>query len=284
MFPHVFRHPGFFSLSLLLAGTPALAGDADPSLTLPRWKELAGGVAFARVEATRYCRLGSVGIAVVRLDPTRCRLEPYHELEFSDQATILDWEARLKAPVVLNAGLYDTNRRHLGTLRRQGRDLGGSRHVSWKGVLALDPREAGLPPATLLDLSSPEDIALETKYATAVQSMMLFDRKGDIRVRRTDRIARRSAVALDRQGRILLLVTEGAYTLWDTGALLRESGWDLVQALALDGGNEASLIVESNGVRYRSFENDRSGSDVATLVTLPAILAVRLSNAPARRP
>jgi hypothetical protein len=42
--------------------------------------------------------------------------------------------------------------------------------------------------------------------------------------------------------------------------------------------------VESNGVRYRSFENDRSGSDVATLVTLPAILAVRPSKAPAHRP
>ncbi|HYV51348.1 MAG TPA: phosphodiester glycosidase family protein [Dongiaceae bacterium] len=284
MFPRVFRHPGFFSLFFLWVASPAVAGDVVPSLTPPRWKELAGGVAFARVEATRYCRLGSVGIAAVRLDPTRCRIEPYHENEFSDRATILDWEARLKAPVILNAGLYDTNRRHLGTLRRQGRDLGGSRHVSWKGELALEPREEGLLPAVLLDLSLPEDIALETKYATAVQSMMLFDRNGEIRVRRSDRIARRSAVALDRQGRVLLLVTEGAYTLWETGVLLRESGWDLVQALALDGGNEASLIVESNGVRYRSFENDRSGTDVATLVTLPAILAVRPAGAPAHRP
>ncbi len=284
MFPRVFLKPGFISLSFLLAGTSALAGDLVPSLTQPRWKDLGGGMAFARVEATRYCRLGSAGIAAVRLDPTRCRLEPYHELEFTDQATILDWEARLKAPVILNAGLYDTNRRHLGTLRRRGRDLGGSRHVTWKGVLVLDPQEAGLAPAALLDLSFPEDVALEHKYATAVQSMMLFDRTGDIRVRKSERVARRSAVALDRQGRVLLLVTEGAYTLWDTGALLRESGWDLVQALALDGGNEASLIVDSNGVRYRSFENDRSGADVATLVTLPSILAVRPANAPARRP
>src|SRR5262245_14803282 len=284
MFSRVFRHPGFLSLSFLLAGSPVLAGDVGSSLTAPQWKELAQGVSFARVEAKRYCRMGSVGIAAVRLDPTRCRVEPYHELEFSDPATILAWEARLKVPVVLNAGLYDTNRRHLGTLRRQGHDLGGSRHMTWKGVLVLDPREAGLAPAALLDLSLPEDVALEAKYATAVQSMMLFDRHGEIRVRRSERIARRSAVAQDRSGRILLLVTEGAYTLWDTGALLRESGWDLVQALALDGGNEASLVVESNGLRYRSFENDRSGSDVATLVTLPSILAVRLTHAPAHRP
>ena len=284
MFPDIFRYPGFLALFSLLLGTPVLGGDFDPSLTTPRWKELANGVAFARIEATRYCKMGSPGVAAVRLDPTRCRIEPYHELEFSQTATILEWEKRLKAPVVLNAGLYDTNRRHLGILRRKGRDLGGNRHVSWKGVLAMDPRETGLPAAALLDLSLPEDVALENKYDTVVQSMMLFDRNGDIRVRQSDRIARRSAVALDRQGRVLLLVTEGAYTLWDTGVLLRESGLDLVQALALDGGNEASLIVDSNGVRYRSFENDRSGSDAATLVTLPSILAVRPGTDSPRRP
>jgi len=279
MFPVVFRHPGLLGLYVMLAANPIPPAYANPSLTTPEWKEVAGGVAFTRVVATRYCQMGSPGIAAVRLDPARCRLEPYHELEFSQTATIVEWEERLRAPVVLNAGLYDTHRRHLGTLRRQGRDLGGNRHVSWKGVLVLDPKEAGLAPAALLDLSLPEDVALEDKYATAIQSMMLFDRKGDIRVRRSDRLARRSAIALDNQGRVILLVTEGAYTLWDTGALLRESGWDLVQALALDGGNEASLIVEANGVRYRSYENDRSGSDVATLVTLPSILAVRSGTA-----
>jgi len=90
-------------------------------------------------------------------------------------------------------------------------------------------------------------------------------------------------VAMDKQGRVLLVVTEGAYTLWDIGVLLRESGWELVQALALDGGNEASLVVDLNGVRYRSFENDRSGSDAATLVTLPAILAVQVGATAAKK-
>ena len=42
------------------------------------------------------------------------------------------------------------------------------------------------------------------------------------------------------------------------------------------------LVVNGNGVRYRSFENDRSGSDPSTLVTLPSILALR-PEAPARR-
>jgi len=262
-----------------VAGKSAPLGDSTTeqpaSLTAPQWTEVVPGVSFARVEARRYCRSGSPGVGVVRMDPARCRIEPHHEREYSKEATILEWQDRLHTPVILNAGLYDVNRRHLGTLRRRGKDLGGNRHESWKGVLVTDPRESGLPSVSLLDLSLPEDVELEAKYGTAVQSMMLFDPQGNIRVRQSERIARRSAVAMDEAGRIVILVTEGAYTLWETGALLRESGWRLVKALALDGGNEASLVVNANGVRYRSFENDRSGSDPSTLVTLPSVLTLR---------
>lgn len=286
MFWNIFPVPVFVTLFTIIfgagEGSRPSTGSIQRSLTAPDWAEVVPGVAFARVRATRYCRQGSSGVAVVRMDPYRCHIEPYHETEYSTRATILEWQERLRTPVLLNGGLYDLNRRHLGILRRRGRDLGGNRHETWKGVLALDPREAALPPAALLDLASPGDVRLVEKYGTAVQSMMLFDTQGDIRVRKSDRIARRSAVAMDASGRIFLLVTEGAYTLWDTGALLRESGFELVEALALDGGNEASLVVNGNGVRYRSFENDRSGSDPSTLVTLPSILALR-PEAPARR-
>ena len=286
MFWNIFPVPVFVTLFTIIFGMGEGAGPSTGSiprsLTAPDWAEVVPGVAFARVRATRYCRQGSTGVAVVRMDPNRCRIEPYHETEYSKRATILDWQERLHTPVLLNGGLYDANRRHLGILRRRGRDLGGNRHETWKGVLALDPRESELPPAALLDLASPGDVHLEEKYGTAVQSMMLFDTKGDIRVRKSDRIARRSAVAMDKSGRIFLLVTEGAYTLWDTGALLHESGFELVEALALDGGNEASLVVNANGVRYRSFENDRSGADPSTLVTLPSILALR-PELPAKR-
>jgi uncharacterized protein YigE (DUF2233 family) len=270
------RGPG---LAALLFGVPqaAPARDAsDPSeasLTAPVWTELAPGLSFARVQARRYCRAGSPGVAAVRVDPARCWIAPYHESEFTTPATVEAWQERLQAPVVLNAGLYDQDRRHLGLLRRRGQDLGGNRHGSWKGVLVFDPREPNLPLATVLDLSSPEDQLLEPRYDTAVQSMMLLDRSGEIRVRKSDRLARRSAVALDQTGRILLLVTEGTYTLWESGALLRESGWDLVEAIALDGGNEATLIVNANRVHYRTFEND-SESAYTALVTLPSILAV----------
>jgi len=266
---------------VIQAGAPAGFGDQPTaaSLTPPQWREIAPGLEFARVLALRYCRSGSPGLGAVRLDPARCRVEPYHEKEYprSAAATVDAWQRRLNAPVILNAGLYGEDRRHLGVLRRDGRDVGGSRHPSWKGMLAAGADLAGIPPAAVLDLTMPEEASRSERYPHAVQSMMLLDRQGGIRVRRTKRVAPRTVVAEDSAGKLYLLVTEGQFTLWETGALLREAGWHLTAALALDGGNEANLVVESPAVRYRTYlgKNDGGEGDfLRASVTLPCVLAV----------
>jgi hypothetical protein len=263
---------------------PEFSRDADPpsptSLTPAIWIRVAPGIEFARVEALRIPHSGNAGIAVVRLDPARVRIEPYHETEYpgAGPVTIDGWQKRLGAPVVLNAGLYDESRRHLGRLQRGGNDLGGIPHTRWNGVLASGARADSLPAARLLDLSQPGDSTRMAGYANLVQSMMLFDAEGRTRVRESDRTAPRTLVAADTAGGIYLVVTEGAYTLAACVDLLRSAGWGLRAALALDGGNEANLAVESPAVRYRSYagvdgQNPAEGLFRAG-VRLPAVVAV----------
>ncbi len=276
------------------SGEPPRAGGmtgepAPPSITAPVWTEAAPGLEFARVQALRYCREGSPGVALVRIDPARCRIEPHHESEFPGEppAAIEGWMERLRAPVVFNAGLYDESRRHLGTLVRDGRDLGGIEHRTWKGMLVAAPVDS-LPDAAVLDLAVPADLALAGRYRTAVQSMMLFDRGHAKRVARSDRIAPRTAVAADSAGRIVVAVTEGGYTLWEAADLLLESGLRLTAAIALDGGNESELAVESGAVSYRSYRAaGATGQILRAGTTLPAVVAVtpaRTSRSPAGEP
>jgi hypothetical protein len=215
------------------------------------------------------------------MEPTRCRIEPYHESEFSSRGPLSldDWQRLLAAPAIFNAGLYDEHRRHLGVLRRQDRDLGGLPHERWQGMLASGSRVPypHLPPApgaTLLDLSRPDDRRREADYPNAVQSMMLFDREGRVRVRRTDRLAPRTLVAIDTEGRLVVLVTEGVYTLFESASLLREANLGLVAAMALDGGNESGLVVVADSVRYRSRDAAEPGTDPGLGPPLPAVVAV----------
>jgi len=272
---------GVCLLSLTLpAGAPAPHESDLPSLAPPVWEEVAPGIEFARVEARRFVQDGQAGVAVVRLDPSACRIEPWHEAEFPGEgpATIDVWQARLAAPVVFNAGLYDEQRRHLGTFRREGTDLPSSAHKMWKGVLVAGGDGEGQPPAQLLDLEDREDRERMARYPSAVQSMMLFDRSGRLRVRRTTQEAARTVVAEDEGGRLLVVVTEGRYTLWEMAELLLEARWNLVQAIALDGGRESNLRVSTPSVRYSSSEGGGTPSPdqfLRATTALPVVVAVR---------
>jgi hypothetical protein len=70
---------------------------------------------------------------------------------------------------------------------------------------------------------------------------MVLDRLGRIRVRDTDRLASRSALARDRDGLLWLVVAPGAISLYDLALLLGRL--DLVSAVGLDGGLETQVAL-----------------------------------------
>ena len=141
---------------------PEFSRAADPpsatSLTPAIWIPVAPGIEFARVEALRVPHAGSAGIAVVRLDPARVRIEPYHEAEYPGAVpvTIDGWQKRLEAPVVVNAGLYDESRRHLGRLRRgRNRSRRDSRTSGGTGSWPRGPGPTRSPPRPFWICPSP---------------------------------------------------------------------------------------------------------------------------------
>lgn len=262
-------------------------GNPPASVGEAKWVRVAPGVLFALVRAGRYCRSGSPELAVVRLDPARIRIEPFHESEFppDERSGIKSWQARLGATVVVNAGLYTEDRDHLGTFRRGGKDIGGVTHRSWNGLLVFAGSEefpvtggGDRADARILDLSIEADREIADFYPNAVQSMMLLDRTGEIRVRRTERIAPRTVVAELQTGQLLIVVTEGSYTLWEMGALLRESEWGVVEAMALDGGSESNLVVVTEAPLY---ETGGGNTDFRYRLQtkLPGVIAVWPSSA-----
>jgi hypothetical protein len=130
----------------------------------------------------------------------------------------------------------------------------------------------------VLDLArerlDPDSLAWEE----VAQSFMLFDRGGSVRVRQSDQVAARTAVAEDRAGRLVVITSEGGYTLWDFARLLKALPLGLAQAMAMDGGLEAEMIVSAGRFRYASFgawEPGRGASDAPRpAVPLPAVITV----------
>jgi len=242
-------------LALVMVLALSGAGGAQPPHEPIAWRSLKPGMDFALVEATRYVHLGSSRVGVARLDPDRVRFRVFHFRDLAEgrPLTVEQWQKRTGALITVNPGQFDKRGTHLGLLIRDGTNIGTGLLSVWKGIFAAEPRNPSLPKAVLIDLAhAPFDPATNL-YTQAVQSFMLLDRKGRKRVRRSDWKANRTILAMDQAGRVLLICTEGAFTLWEFADWLKESELGVVQAMSLDGGYKAEMAVAADDFEYVTY-------------------------------
>ena len=248
-----------------------------------RWKELAPGLEFGMLHGEPYCRRGSAAIAVLRMDPERVKLRVHHYTQNRDKRLldVVEWQRHTRAVAVFNAGQFYPDFRYMGLLASGGRWLSKRPHPGYQALLVADPlRDEERSSARVLDLSGESNDPDSVPWREVAQSFMLFDSTGTLRVRRSERIANRTAVGEDRIGRLLIMVSEGSYTLADFAHVLQKSRLHLTHAMSMDGGREAELVVTHGSFRYASFgawaKEDEHPSAPAASVPLPAVVSVEL--------
>jgi uncharacterized protein YigE (DUF2233 family) len=199
--------------------------EGRPRLGEITWRENAPGFEMARVRLKFGARLGPDDLFLARFDPAKYAFQPYHESEFpeSNPTALSGWAERFpEAAALINGGQYYPNRSPMGTLTRNGLELSETTHPQWKGFLASQPAEAappGAPLATIID-TQPSGRLRPEGYRDVIQSFMLLDQYGLIRVRDSHNLAGRSAVGQDREGRVILIMTPSAMTLYDLALAL----------------------------------------------------------------
>ncbi|HYM82064.1 MAG TPA: phosphodiester glycosidase family protein [Candidatus Limnocylindria bacterium] len=273
-------------VSLPVGRLAALVAVAGIAYTVARgtnelhWRALAPGVEFTTVRGEPFCRRGSSDIAVLRLDPRRVVLQMLHATREPGHQplTIVEWQRRTGAFAVFNAGQYYPDYSYMGLLVCDGEVVSRRLHPNFKAALVAAP-VSGASVARVLDLEHDPIDPKAPGWKQVAQSFMLFGRDGETRVRKSDQVANRTIVAEDRRGRLLVITSEGGYTLWDFAELLKRSPLQLTHAMSMDGGYEAELCVAAKGFRYASFGRWKSEDDESApgaQVPLPAVVAVRL--------
>jgi uncharacterized protein YigE (DUF2233 family) len=176
-------------------------------------------------------------VYILRLDPDYYRFDVAYrpgQPQFMQQ-----WQAETGALVVVNAGYFTENYVHTGRIVAGG-VASGSSYGDFAGMFVVT--EAG--PQLRWLRQRPYDPA-ETLVA-AVQSFPLLVRPGGVVgfPEEDGKASRRTAVAEDRQGRILFLVApQGAFTLHQFSLFLVHSDLELEIALNLDGGSSSGLLL-----------------------------------------
>jgi Phosphodiester glycosidase len=241
------------------------------------WRAVRPGVEFATMAGEPWCRLGSSAVAVLRVDPrlVRVRARHYTRVPLDQPPGILDWQRATGALAVFNAGQFYPDRSYMGLFVSDGDTVSRRTHPGFQAALVASGGK-GPRDARVLDLAT-TPLARERGWSDVAQSFMLFDRAGGVRVRRTSRVANRTAVAEDGEGHLVVIVTEGGYTIADFAEMLMKSHLGLTHAMSMDGGLEAELVVSSDALRYASFgrwPRDKEPTAPGATAPLPAVITV----------
>jgi len=243
----------------------------------PRWRALAPGVEFGSMSGAPYCRLGSSSVALLRLDPARARMRVRHfsRLPADEPPSIVEWQQRTGAIAVFNAGQFYPDWSYMGLLIERGDTVSARLHPGFQAALVA---RSSAPPrrAAVLDLAR-DPLPGNGGWDEVAQSFMLFDRASGLRVRRSSHVANRTAVAQDARGHLVVVVSEGGYTLAEFGEMLMDAPLGLTHAMAMDGGQESELVVAAGAFRYASFgpwPRNEAASAPGARVRLPAVVTV----------
>lgn len=240
-----FSRNRFLVRVILIAGfCGGLSG--GPAAQELSWDHPAEGLAVSLWEPASRCEEQVPALFVVKIDPDRFRFAIYHYRDegFAAPVTIQEWHRYTGATVLFNAGLFREDYSYLGLLFKEGRSVGSKRHALWHGLFVAEPAEPGFRKARVLDLTIEPFSEERPAYREVAQSLMLLDRSGQPRVRRTDKRAHQTVVGEDEDGAILLIKTADTVGLWTLADCLHRGFPALRHAMAMDGGASSDLLID----------------------------------------
>lgn len=261
---------------VMLIATPLAGWGADLV-----WEPLMDGLAVSVWTPGASCP-AVPDLLAIDVDPDRVRFSVhyYADEKLREPITIDQWQRLTGHPVLFNAGLFRENFSYLGLLYKDGRSLGGRRHGTWQGLFAAEPVYDGLRKARVLDLSVESFDEDRPSYREAAQSLMLLDGRRTIRVRQSGKAAYQTIVAETEAGHIVVMKSREITSLYDLAQCLRDAAPWVRQAMAMDGGSSADvLVVESLWRDDRRTAGRVSwkalfGGKISTHIPLPTVIGI----------
>jgi uncharacterized protein YigE (DUF2233 family) len=225
-----------------IAGQPTTPGVINPgNVGGQGWSLVTAAIALRQL--TMPSGNTTVPVVVTRLDPTRVSFQTYYTPGVLH--TLSEWRSALPTSVLLvNANYFNPQNMAIGLVVSNSNSYGGYINRADSGLFQI---VGGRPRVRSLWL---EPYNASERLEQAVQGFPILAAQGQAAPISPDLdqgSGRRTVVALDRQGRVLFLITPlGGVTLSEMARwLVSGSGLDIDTALNLDGGRSTQMFVGS---------------------------------------
>lgn len=234
-----------------IAALPApveLARDApsppDPCALEPH--ALPAGVTASRVTLGVASATGEPAcLDVVRFDLARYRVRVLSAARDGGAHPAPAWRETFHLTAVINAGMFHDDGTPVGRIVEDGHPLSAD-NAKYPGILAFDPRSPADPPALVTGRDCPGyDLAqLEHRYRSLIQGPRLVNCDGAALPWADTKRYSAAAIGLARDGSLVMLHARSAVTMSELATAVAHL--DLAGALFLEGGPEASLLVDGD--------------------------------------
>ncbi len=228
----------------------AQGAETSADLNDTGWTEIGAALEFRRV------RLGtgqqSGDLAILRLDP-----KAYHIRVAYDTAhpgRVSEWAAAVKPVALINGGYFDAEGKATALVIFDGIVRGASYEGFGGMVVVNDQGDFELRSLRQQPYDPNEPLRQAMQSAP-----MLIQPGGEVAELEDDQArARRTVIARDTSGRILLIVSDlPVFTLTELAQALKRSSLDLDAALNLDGGRSTGLYLHTDTADVRINSLDR---------------------------
>lgn len=237
--------------------TPSTAGQGDQPLDV--WTKATSGVEI-RNEDWKSPGDNEDHVTIVRLDLHRVHLS----IGYRPNAPLLlaDWMKQTQALAVLNGGYFNAKNQPTGLLVSDGQSYGSS-YDGFGGMLSANA-QGQVSLRSLRD--QPYDSNNEQIQQATQSSPMLMENGQRTAFNANAASERRTVVAIDKQGRLLFIISPNqAFSLDEMADLLASSDLSIQTALNLDGGASTGLYLHA-------------GSQSVTIdpvTTLPIVIIIK---------
>jgi exopolysaccharide biosynthesis protein len=218
------------------ARTTATAGQATDE-----WKQIDHAMEFRRLRFPIDQRVAE--FAVLRLDPSAYHIRVAYDR--TNPGRVSEWAAAIKPIALINGGYFDEKKKATALVIFDGIASGAS-YEGFGGMIVVNAdgqfelRSLRQQP---YDPSEPLRQAMQSAPMLIQPGGVLSELEAD------DSRSRRTVIARDTSGRILLMVCDfPVLALGELGKLLKESDLELDAALNLDGGRSSGMYVNTSSL------------------------------------
>lgn len=239
------------------AGKPVTVGDASETVD-GGWRQVDAAM---EMRTPRLAANGQAShLTVIRFDPASYQIRVKYDV--ANAGSIREWFEAIKPVAIINGGYFDQNRKATALVIFDGIRTGES-YQGFGGMVVINAQGQFELRSLRQQPFDPNE-----QLQQAMQSAPMLIQPGGVvsEFEPDNDRSRRTVIARDTQGRIMLIVSDAAiFTLSELAQALKQSDLEIDAALNLDGGRSTGMYVrtETADVRIESFDK------------LPLVLAVQ---------